>query len=89
MDCLLPESLDISTVLDTTVEYRSWLVQQTSLHIDGSHVHRVDAAGLQALAALFLSAKNNQINIQLMNPTQPVIDGATILGLAETFDLNS
>jgi len=86
MECLLPESLDISTVLDSTTQYQAWLAQADQLHIDASEVVRVDAAGIQALTALFLSAKSNQIEIQLINPTNSLLEGISTLGLQEQFD---
>lgn len=89
MDCLLPESLDISTVLDSATQYKTWLAQTDKLSIDASQVVRADAAGLQALAALFLSAKSNQIEIQLVQPTPLLIEGISTLGLNDQFDMNS
>jgi len=86
MDCLLPESLDISTVLDTTTQYKNWLTQANELHIDASEVVRVDAAGIQALTALFLTAKRNQIEVQLINPPNPLLEGISTLGLKEQFE---
>ncbi|MFD2017178.1 hypothetical protein ACFSJQ_19630 [Vibrio olivae] len=54
MDCLLNETLDISTVLDSTEHYKQWLADSNqALNLDASDVSRVDAAGIQALASLF------------------------------------
>ena len=90
MECLLPESLDISTVLDSASDYKAWLTQDThQIQIDASHVNRLDAAGLQALLALFLSAKSNQIDIQLVKPTPLLIEGINTLGLRDQFEINS
>ncbi|MEF1256277.1 STAS domain-containing protein [Vibrio sp. M260112] len=90
MDCLLPASLDISTVIDSANDYKAWLAQDTNqLHIDASQVNRVDAAGLQALTALFLSAKSHKIDIRLVKPTPLLIEGINTLGLHDQFDINS
>lgn len=89
MDCLLPESLDISTVLDSASQYQTWLATNKPLNIDASQVGRVDAAGLQALTSLFLSAKSNEVDIQLMQPTQALLEGINTLGLNLQFDINT
>jgi anti-anti-sigma regulatory factor len=89
MECLLPESLDISTVLDSATQYKTWLTQDNQLNVDASHVSRVDSAGIQALASLFLSAKSNQIDIQLVQPTPSLIEGISTLGLDDQFDMNT
>lgn len=89
MECLLPETLDISTVLDSASRYKEWLAEDNQLHIDASQVSRVDAAGLQALASLFLSAKKHQIEIQLIQPTQILVDAIGILSLDDQIGWNS
>ncbi|WCP69379.1 STAS domain-containing protein [Vibrio tubiashii] len=89
MECLLPESVDISTVLDSATQYKTWLGQDNQLSIDASHVSRVDAAGIQALASLFLSAKSNQIDIQLVQPTPSLIEAISTLGLDDQFDMST
>ena len=88
MECSLPESLDISTVLDSATRYKQWLAQEDRIQIDATSVSRVDAAGLQVLASLFLSAKKHQINIQLVQPTQVLLEAITTLGLREQIEWN-
>lgn len=85
MECLLPESLDITTVLDSATQYNKWLAQKDSLEINASKVNRTDAAGLQLLTSLFFSANKNHIAIELVQPTPTLIDGLTTLGLIEQF----
>ncbi len=90
MDCVLNESLDISTVLDTAEIYKSWLEKsESTLMIDASHVQRVDAAGIQALASLMITAQQNQRPIQFNNPTTILSEGIAILGLQTLFDANN
>ncbi|MCL9781673.1 STAS domain-containing protein [Vibrio sp. S4M6] len=86
MDCLLDECLDISTVMDATSTYQQWLNQSAPLKIDASKVMRVDTAGIQALASMFTSAKATEIEIQLINSTDTLLEGISILGLAELFE---
>nr|WP_100751716.1 STAS domain-containing protein [Vibrio salilacus] len=88
MEYLLPENLDISTVLDSTNLYQHWLTSDGSLAIDASNVKRVDAAGLQALTALFASAKSNQVTIRLLHPTELLVESITTLGLNNQLDIH-
>jgi ABC-type transporter Mla MlaB component len=85
MECLLPESLDITTVIDSATQYNKWLENNKTLEIDASQVVRTDAAGLQLLASLFVSAKNNHIAITLAQPTPLLLTSLTTLGLLEQF----
>jgi ABC-type transporter Mla MlaB component len=85
MECLLPESLDITTVIDSAMQYNKWLEHNENLQINASNVVRTDAAGLQLLTSLFISAKNNQITITLAQPTQSLITSLTTLGLMHQF----
>ncbi|NOH60524.1 STAS domain-containing protein [Vibrio sp. RE88] len=87
MECLLPESLDISTVLDTTTHYQEWFANQDSIQLSANSVVRVDAAGIQLLSSLFISAKKNQRDIQLLKPSEVLVEGITTLGLQDVFDL--
>jgi len=88
MECLLPENLDISTVLDSTNLYKTWLSEDCALILDASNVKKVDAAGIQALTSLFLTAKANQTDIQLLRPTELLIEGINTLGLTEILEIN-
>ncbi|MEZ9232152.1 STAS domain-containing protein [Vibrio amylolyticus] len=83
MDCLLGESLEISTVMDAKVQYAGWLKQSSSLRIDASQVSRVDAAGLQLLASLFISAKQLNLNVELSQSSPVFTEAVETLGLAE------
>lgn len=85
MDCLLPESLDITTVIDSASQYSEWLEQNDSLQIDASNVRRTDAAGVQLLTSLFFSATKNQIAIELVQAPPLLLDSITTLGLIEQF----
>ncbi|MFB9135526.1 STAS domain-containing protein [Vibrio sp. AK197] len=89
MDCLLNETLDISTVLDSTEHYKQWLADSNqALNLDASDVSRVDAAGIQALASLFLTAEKNQQKVTLNNSPKVLTDGITILGLTTVIDVS-
>ncbi|RSD30653.1 STAS domain-containing protein [Vibrio pectenicida] len=86
MNCLLPESLDISTVLDVTTLYQKWLTNQDPIELNAEKVVRVDAAGIQLLCCLFISAKKNHREIHLLKPTEPLTDGIQTLGFSGVFE---
>ncbi|WP_070968795.1 STAS domain-containing protein [Vibrio sonorensis] len=89
MECTLSETLDISTVLDASTLYQQWLSHNEALTVDASQVSRVDAAGIQVLTSLFLTAKRNQINAELHNPSPTLVDGIEVLGLCPVFNLKT
>ncbi|CAH0535825.1 STAS domain-containing protein [Vibrio marisflavi] len=88
MDCLLEECLDISTVMDSSSNYKKWLNLPTPILIDASKVVRVDTAGIQALASLFATARAADSNIQLINATDTLLEGISILGLSDLFEIH-
>ncbi|WP_047042462.1 STAS domain-containing protein [Vibrio mexicanus] len=82
MSCLLNENLDISTVLEATNQYKNWVSEASeTLLVDGSQVSKIDAAGIQALASLFNSAQNSNVNIELANATPTLEEAIRVLGL--------
>ncbi|ASG02268.1 STAS domain-containing protein [Vibrio anguillarum] len=85
MDFLLAESLEISTVLDSKANYLQWLSLTPPLTIDASRVNSVDAAGLQLLASLFMTAERAGIEITLVNATNTLNEGIALLALESLF----
>ncbi|MGF1752661.1 STAS domain-containing protein [Vibrio makurazakiensis] len=85
MECLLEESIEISTVLNSKDKYLEWLKQDTPISIDASHVVRVDTAGLQALASLFRSANRAGLVISMKNPSSVLTDAIELLNLEQQF----
>ncbi len=83
MKYVLDGALEIGMVLQAKAQYVDWLESEDSLEIDGSEVCRIDAAGLQALASLFLSAREASKTIQLIQPSETLNDAI------ETLDLHS
>ncbi len=82
MSYLLNENLDISTVLEATNQYKNWVSEASqALLVDGSQVGKTDAAGIQALASLFNSAQNSNVNIELVNATPTLEEAIRVLGL--------
>ena len=85
MECVLEESLEISTVLNSKDKYLEWLKQDSPISIDASQVVRVDAAGLQTLASLFNSAKRADLEISIENPSSVLTDAIALLNLEKQF----
>ena len=85
MECWLDESLEISTVLSAKDKYLEWLKQDSPISIDASQVVRVDTAGLQTLASLFVSAKHAGLDINLVNSSSVLTDAITLLNLENQF----
>jgi anti-anti-sigma regulatory factor len=82
----LKPRLEISTALDCQAHYKSWLHHGEDLIVDGSSVERVDAAGIQLLAAMFVTAKESKNAIQLVNASDELVQGITVLGLKAIFN---
>ncbi|WP_394201304.1 lipid asymmetry maintenance protein MlaB [Shewanella waksmanii] len=89
MDCLLEEVLDISSVSQQKTTYLTWLKHHTEantdLKIHGDQVARVDAAGIQLLASLFYTAKQHNINIDLLSSSETLSHAIKILGYDDRF----
>lgn len=79
----LNESLDISNVADCKVQFSQWLQQHKDdvMHVDAARVNRVDAAGIQLLVSLHLSAHVAAKDIQLHNVSETLQEGLKVLGL--------
>ncbi|NOH95923.1 STAS domain-containing protein [Vibrio sp. 99-70-13A1] len=85
MEYVLEESLEISTVLNSKEKYLQWLTHNESISIDASKVTRVDTAGLQALASLFVSAKHVGVDIRIENESEILNDSIALLDLKAQF----
>ncbi|MBW3695241.1 STAS domain-containing protein [Vibrio sp. T187] len=85
MECVLEESLEISTVLNSKDKYLEWLKQDSPISIDASQVVRVDTAGLQTLASLFNSAKRAGLDISMTNTSSVLTDAIVLLNLEKQF----
>ncbi|WGV98614.1 STAS domain-containing protein [Vibrio sp. YMD68] len=86
MDCLLGESLEISTVMDAKIQYAEWLKQSSLLRINASQVSKVDTAGVQLLASLFVSAKRLNVTIELSESSAVLTEAFVTLGLTSVFN---
>ncbi len=82
----LPPRLDVSTVAAVAVELRAALAAGDLL-LDGEAVQDIDAAGIQLLCALFVSARKTQRMLlwEVMSPR--IYACAETLGVYDTLDL--
>ncbi|WP_087022048.1 STAS domain-containing protein [Thaumasiovibrio subtropicus] len=85
MKCVLDSALEIGTVLQAKAKYSEWLANGDSIEVVGSEVSRIDAAGLQALASLFVSAREGSKTIKLVQPSQTLNDAIETLKLHSLF----
>lgn len=87
MEYALEESLEISTVLNTKNQYVDWMAQHQSLQIDASQVVRIDAAGIQLLASMFITARKSNVDIHLVEVPTVLSEGIRLLGFELLFGL--
>ncbi|TQP60097.1 STAS domain-containing protein [Vibrio cholerae] len=86
---ILNEVLDIAHVQECKQQFLSWMSQEAPIVIDGSAVTRVDAAGLQLLASLFITAQNNGQQIHFEQLSDVLAEGLALLGMADLMQLKS
>ncbi|MBN7278621.1 STAS domain-containing protein [Vibrio cholerae] len=86
---ILNEVLDIAHVQECKQQFLSWISQEESIVIDCSAVSRVDAAGLQLLASLFITAQHNGQQIHFEQLSDVLAEGLALLGMTDLMQLKS
>ncbi|EPH6095096.1 STAS domain-containing protein [Vibrio cholerae] len=86
---ILNEVLDIAHVQECKQQLLPWMSQEAPIVIDGSAVARVDAAGLQLLASLFITAQHNWQQIHFEQLSDVLAEGLALLGMADLMQLKS
>ncbi|EJL6951257.1 anti-sigma factor antagonist [Vibrio cholerae] len=86
---ILNEVLDIEHVQECKQQFLPWMIQDEPIVIDGSAVARVDAAGLQILASLFVTAQHNGQQIHFEQLSDVLAEGLALLGMADLMQLKS
>ncbi|EJL6337844.1 hypothetical protein VCSRO83_3346 [Vibrio cholerae] len=86
---ILNEVLDIAHVQECKQQLLPWMSQEAPIVIDGSAVARVDAAGVQLLASLFITAQNNGQQIHFEQLSDVLAEGLALLGMADLMQLKS
>lgn len=89
------QPIDCGAILDITV-VSQWREQVLAVLQKGEpvilkadEIQRIDAAGLQAILGLFISAEHKSISIQWENPSPVIQQAAGLLGLTDYLHLNS
>lgn len=86
---ILNEVLDIAHVQECKQQLLPWMSQEAPIVIDGSAVARVDAAGVQLLASLFITAQYNGQQIHFEQLSDVLAEGLALLGMADLMQLKS
>ncbi|HDI3139213.1 STAS domain-containing protein [Vibrio cholerae] len=86
---ILNEILDIAHVQKCKQQFLPWMTQDESIAIDGSAVARVDAAGIQLLASLFITAQHNGQQIHFEQLSDVLAEGLALLGMTDLMQLKS
>lgn len=80
-------SLDISIVTVLGNELKVALDSGQSIQIQADEVSRADTAALQLLCAFFLDAQTHGINVEWLDPSDALLDAASVTGLSEHLGL--
>lgn len=75
--------LDITAVTEWCAQVKHVLQGNTRVSIKAADLQRIDTAGLQALLALILSARQRDISVQWDEPAPALIQAASLAGLKE------
>ncbi len=86
---ILNEVLDIAHVQECKQQLLPWMSQEAPIVIDGSAGARVDAAGVQLLASLFITAQHNGQQIHFEQLSDVLAEGLALLGMADLMQLKS
>ena len=81
------DSVDISGVSALHNQISSEIQQGCTISLDASQIERIDTAGLQLFAALFIDAATQNITINWLNPSDTLQTSARLLGLEELLQL--
>jgi len=80
-------SLDISVVTNLGAELKVALDSGQSIQLQAAEVGKADAAALQLLCAFFLDAQTHGIDIEWLEPSDALVEAASLTGLIEHLGL--
>lgn len=86
---ILNEELDIAHVQECKQQFLPWILRNEPIVIDGRAVTRVDAAGIQLLFSLFVTAQHNGKEIRFEHISNVLAECLALLGMAEQMRLKS
>ena len=85
----LPESFDVTQIENVRNRAIKALEKDiTGFKVKGEKVVKVDSAGIQLLLSLHAHADKNDMTLDIENPSESLIQGATMLGAAELLSIN-
>ncbi len=78
---------DIRRSSELKKEITSLLENAVKIDIDGSGVERIDGSAMQLLYALFIYARQNNVAINWIRPSESLIEAARVLGMQGSLEL--
>ena len=81
--------LDIAGIAQWWGQAQTALQTASALRVKANELQRIDAAGLQAILALFLAANKREIPIQWESSSPALQQAATLTGLTELLQLSN
>jgi len=81
------DSLDISIVSNLGDELKVALDSGQAIQLHASNVGKADAAALQLLCAFFLDAETHGIDVEWLEPSDALLEAASVTGLTEYLGL--
>ncbi|EEY99774.1 anti-anti-sigma regulatory factor [Vibrio sp. RC586] len=85
----LNEALDIAHVHECKQQFLLWIAKEEPLVIDGSAVVRIDAAGLQLLTSLMMTAQHSGLEIHFDQLSDVLEEGFAQLGMTDLMQTKS
>ena len=80
MEHRLSTNIDITSATELRQQFLTLMKEQRSITFDAAQVSKMDAAGLQLLASLVMSAKHNEVEIRWKDLSPALIKNVEILG---------
>lgn len=81
---------DLPSIKDQLLLLNNLIESKKQIFIDAKDISRIDTAGLQVLLSFYLTCSHHKLSVKWLNPSQPLIQAATLLGadqlLGLTFD---
>lgn len=83
----LNSTQDISKSLELKNDMLALINDNDEIDIDASNVERIDGSAIQLLCALFVYAKENNLMIHWVNPSEALMSAAELLGVKQILEL--
>lgn len=87
--CLRLNSVqDISKSQDLKNDMLALINNNNQINIEAGDVERIDGSAMQLICALFIYARQNNLSVGWVNPSDAIIEAADILGMTEVIELS-